>query len=329
MSLRTRDLLDAVSWIAQDQSGLITAAQLAEIGVIRSTLSRRIRSGGQWRRVLPGVYQVTEGALSLDQRDQAGLLFAGKGGVLTGSPGLRRHGIRYLPEPPETANVHVAIPIQRHRKSAGFVTVERTQRPPAPLSIDGFPVASIARSLVDAGRRIVDRRSTRAFVLEAIQRELTNIEQIDRELRRAQRRGTALLRDTLDEARAGVRSAPEAELRAHMLRAKMPAALWNPSLLLPNGAFLAQPDGLIEESMTVLEVQSEEYHSTGRQWRETLQRASIYSAHGLLVVHIVPADMRRNPAMTLRLIGETHREGLNRPRPHVFVEDTRGTGLPR
>ena len=155
MSLRTRDLLDAVDWIAQDQSGLITAAQLAEIGVIRSTLSRRIRSGGQWRRVLPGVYQVTEGALSLDQRDRAGLLFAGKGAVLTGSAGLRRHGIRYLPEPPETANVHVAIPIQRHRKSAGFVTVERTQRPPTPLSIDGFPVASFARSRDN--RRKIDR----------------------------------------------------------------------------------------------------------------------------------------------------------------------------
>ena len=324
MSLRTRELLDAVAWVASDQDGLITAAQLDEIGVPRSSLSRRIRTGGMWRRVLPGVYQVADGPLGLGQRDQAGLLFAGRDGVLTGSTGLRRRGIRYLPTDAASAPVHVAVPVQRHRKSAGFVIVERTKRPPRPSLVDGLPVASLARCIVDAGRRVTDRRSTRAFLLEGVQRGLVTIDEIDDELRRAQRRGTALLRDTLHEARAGVRSAPEAELRGYMLGQGMPATLWNPVIRMPNGLFVAQPDGLIEESLTVIEVQSEQYHSEGANWDATLKRASTYSALGLLVVHVIPADMRRNPGLTLRLILQTHQEGLRRPRPDLLVEDTRG-----
>jgi predicted transcriptional regulator of viral defense system len=246
MSLRTRELLDAVAWVASEQNGLITAAQLDEIGIPRSTLSRRIRTGGMWRRVLPGVYSVVDGPLGLDQRDRAALLFAGSGAVLTGASGLRLRQIQYLPADAATAPVHVAIPIARHRKSAGFVTVERTTRPPAPTFINDVPVASLARCLVDAGRRVTDRRTTRAFILEAIQRGMVTAEAVDDELRHAQRRGTALLRDTVAEARAGVRSAPEAELRQHMLSQGMPRTLWNPTLRLPGGEFVAQPDGLIE-----------------------------------------------------------------------------------
>lgn len=324
MSLRTADLLDAVDWVARDQRGLVTAAQLDEIGIPRSTLSRRIRTGGQWRRVLPGVYNVADGPLSIDQRDMAGLLFAGPDAVLTGASGLRLGGIEYLPHDPQEELVHALIPITRHRKSSGFVIVERSKRTPPADPSSGLPCAPLARCIVDAARRVTHRRTTRAFTLEAVQRGLVTVDEIAEELRLAQRRGTALLRECLAEARAGVRSAPEAELRHHMARAGLPAALWNPILRRPNGAFVAQPDGLIQESMTVLEVQSQQYHGQGQRFVSTLDRASKYGSLGLLVVHIVPAEFRRNPLATLRLITETHREGLSRPRPNLVVEDARG-----
>lgn len=324
MSLRTSDLLDAVNWVARDQAGLISAAQLDAIGIPRSTLSRRIRTGGQWRRVLPGVYQVTAGPLTLDQREHAGLLFAGRDAVITGATGLRLRQIENLPEAPQIAPVHLSIPVERHRKSAGFAIVERTKRPPVPSTVRGLPVAPLARCIVDAGRRLTSRQSTRAFTLEAIQRGLVDVNAIERELRQAQRRGTALLRECLDEARAGVRSAPEAELRVHMLRGGAPPTLWNPTLCWPDGQFLAQPDGLIVESMTVLEVQSAQHHSRGQKWTGTLNRATAYSAAGLLVVHVIPAEMRRNPSLTLRMIELTHEEGLRRPRPNLLIEESRG-----
>ncbi|MCZ3385389.1 MAG: type IV toxin-antitoxin system AbiEi family antitoxin domain-containing protein [Actinomycetia bacterium] len=325
MSLRTRDMLDAVHWVANDQDGLITAAQLEEIGIPRSTLSRRIRTGGSWRRVLPGTYLVSDDPLAVEQRERAALLFAGAGAVLSGATGLRRWGVQYLPAEPASAPVHVVIPASRHRKSAGFVVVERTQRPPTPVIVDHAPVASVARSVADAARRVTDRRCTRAMVLEVIQRELATIDEVERELRRAQRRGTALLHDTLKEARAGVRSAPEAELRQHALTSGLPLTWWNPTLWTPTDDFAAMPDAVVVESMTVLEMQSRQYHDgSDLQFAATLQRASWYEQHGFTLVQIVPGVMRRNPRATLNTIVEAHRIALTRSRPRFILKDTRG-----
>jgi hypothetical protein len=324
MSLRTQDLLDAVHWVANDQDGLISAAQLDELGVPRSTLSRRIRTGGQWRRVLPGTYLVADGPMTVVHRERAGLLFAGQDAVLTGASGLRRWGVENLPVAPESASVHTLIPATRHRKSAGFAIVERTGRMPQAHVIGGAPTASLGRCLVDAARRIIDRRSTRAMVLEAVQREMVTIDAIEQELRHAQRRGTALIGETLEEARAGVRSAPEAELRHHALAGGLPLIWWNPTLWTPGGEFVAMPDGVVVESLAVIEVQSRKYHDTDDTFGATLGRSAHLSRRKLLVTHVVPGTMRRNPGATLRAIAETHREALTRLRPDLVLLDSRG-----
>ena len=319
MHLRARDLLDAVEWAANDQMGLVTAAQLEQIGVLSSTLARRARTGGAWRRVLPGTYLIGEGSMSVEQREMAALLFTGTHALLTGVPGMRRWGLKYLPHDPGDAYVHTLIPMTRHRKSAGSVVVERTKRLPTPTTIYALPVAPLERCIVDAGRRSTDRRSTRAFLLEAVQREMATVDAIAYELSKAQRRGTALLRECVEEARSGVRSAPEAELRQLMLRAGFGRTLWNPVLRLPDRTFVAQPDGLIEESMTVIEVQPRQYHGDGDRFVATLNRATNYGGLGLLVVHVVPSEMRRDPNATLRQIWKTHRQGLERPAPELIV----------
>ena len=324
MSLRTQDLLEAVRWVANDQDGLISAAQLDELGIPRSTLSRRIRTGGQWRRVLPGTYLVADGPVTIVHRERAALLFAGEGAVLSGASGLRRWGVENLPAAPESAAVHTVIPATRHRKSAGFAIVERTQRMPKGHTIQGAPVAPVGRCLVDAARRITDRRSTRAMVLEAIQREMVTIDAVERELRHAQRRGTALIRETLEEARAGVRSVPEAELRHHALVGGLPLIWWNPTLWTPGGDFVAMPDGVVVESLAVIEVQSRKHHDGDDTFGATLERSARLGRHGLLVTHVVPGTMRRNPGATLRAIAETHREALTRPRPALVLRDSRG-----
>jgi hypothetical protein len=319
MSLRTRDLLDAVEWVAADQDGLITAAQLSEIGIQRSTLGRYVRTGGRWQRVLPGLYHVGMGALSLEQRELAGLLFAGPGAQLTGVPALRRWGLEYLPSDPLTTPVHTLIPNERHRKSAGFVIVERTRRLPTAVDLDGLPCAPLTRAIVDAGRRLTNRNLTRALLLESVQRRMVEIPDIAAELGRAQRRGTALLGDALVEACAGVRSVPEAEFRDLIGRTDLPTPLWNPELFLPNGTFFAQPDGLIKESMTVIEVESERHHSQGDDWMRTLERATRFASVGLVAVHVVPSKMRRDPSQVIREIRGSHAYALTRPRPNLLI----------
>jgi hypothetical protein len=320
MHVRRRDLIDAVDWVASSQMGLITAAQLAEIGIANSTLSDRIRTGGPWRRVLPGIYLIPNDPISVEQRDMAALLFAGCSSVLTGTSALRRHGVNYLPGDPTGRPVHVLIPAERHRKSSGFVIVERTMRPPQSSTPSGLPTAGVARAVIDAGRRLTDRRLTRAIVLDAVNRNLTDVESLQHELRRAQRRGTALLRDALGDAAAGVRSAPEAEFRDLARQLPIPEPLWNPIVLRSDGTFLAMPDALIEESMVAIELDSKEFHSEGEAWSSTLTRGSEMTASGLIVLHVVPNHMRRNPRLVTDQVMRSHAQGLARPCPDLIVK---------
>jgi hypothetical protein len=84
------------------------------------------------------------------------------------------------------------------------------------------------------------------------------------------------------------------------------------------------PDGVVVESLAVIEVQSRKYHDGDDSFGVTLERSALLARHGLLVTHVVPGTMRRNPGVTLRAIAETHREALIRPRPNLVLVDSRG-----
>ena len=124
----------------------------------------------------------------------------------------------------------------------------------------------------------------------------------------------------IKDAREGVRSAPEAEVRDFILRAPIPEPVWNPRLYLPDDSFLAEPDGLIVESMVAIEVDSREHHSVGNDWDDTIDRHTELTSAGLLVVHIVPTRFRTNPRVYVERIIRTHEQGLRRTLPDIRVE---------
>ena len=314
-----RRVLDAARWVADGQMGLITAGQLREIGFNHQAVNRRIRTGGPWRRVLPGTYFLCNGAMSVDQREVAALLFAGPHSALTGCSALRRYGAQYLPGKAADRPVHVLIPQERHRKSAGFVVVERTKTPPLTRTVDGVLCTPPARAAVDAARRLTQRGDTRALLLDVVQQGLADVHELDAEKRLGQRRGTALITETIAEAMEGVLSAPEAELRELFATSTLPQPLWNPRVYLPSGQFLAQPDGLIAESMTALEVDSRDHHSAGDGWARTLDRDAEMTAAGLLVVHVVPRLMHQQPSVCMRRIRQVHEQGLRRELPVLRI----------
>jgi hypothetical protein len=88
------------------QHGVISRAQTAACGMTAGTLRHRIRPGGPWQTLLPGVYLAITGSPGRAQLDMAALLQAGSGSVLSGLAALSRHGARVplikrarLPEP--------------------------------------------------------------------------------------------------------------------------------------------------------------------------------------------------------------------------------------
>ena len=321
-------LLDAVDWVAGDQRGLITAAQLDEIGIPRSTPAASDTYG---RSVATGaprhVPRHAGPSLSTDQKDTAALLFAGPDAMLTGASGLRRHRVRYAPpgRRPSTRSFHT----RQHRKSSGFAIVERTRVPAGASDRRGFPTAPIARC--SDRRRATCHRCVERHVRSPSRRCNARLASI-----RVARGSTATVHSAAGR-RCCARSSPRRTSRSPIStrsRASpggadhvgLPSRLWNPGVLLPSGEFVAQPDGLIEESMVGHRgADSQEHHSEGDGCEGTLERGTDMSDEGLLVVHIVPRrfarEPRANPSRNLR--DTSSRDSRGRIRPFGVVTPCR------
>ena len=299
------------------QYSVVSRGQLLAAGVDDGTTYRKVRAG-QWQRLLPGIFLLTAGPPGTEQRRVAAALFAGEQAQLTGLSVLHWYGFRSAPA---TDRVHVLIPHDVHRRSTGFVVVQRA------LSLDArarhggvYWVTSPARAVVDACRALTQLRDVRAIVAEAIQANHTTARAIDAELRRAARSRTGLTRRALGEVLAGVRSAPEAELRDLTRQSKiLPPILWNPTLTTLDGRRLPTPDGWIDDVGLALQVGSAEYHSRDTGWANTLDRHNAVLAdsapasyaelakHDVQVLHITPTEIRTVPRRVLATIEQAYR----------------------
>ncbi|MDG4783148.1 type IV toxin-antitoxin system AbiEi family antitoxin domain-containing protein [Micromonospora sp. WMMD961] len=307
-----RDLPPELATTTERQQQIATRAQLLAAGYNDMYLYRQARRG-RWQRVLPATYALVTGVLTDEQRRISAALYAGPQAQLTGLAALTWYGFRQLPR---TADVHLVVPHEVRRRSVGYALVRRALALDArPRSSALYPVCSPARAVVDAARDLRELRPVRAIVAESIQRGFTDLGTLDEEIRRARRSRTALIRMAYAEVLAGTRSAPEAELRECLAgSAILPEVRWNPRLGTSDGAALPTPDGYLTDSAVALEVDSQEYHFSPGDWARTLERHNELSRHGVLVLHVTPAQLRQHPERIRRTVEDAH-------------ESRRGVGL--
>ncbi|HVQ86944.1 MAG TPA: hypothetical protein VMT88_02075 [Actinomycetes bacterium] len=321
MPRRSRIDRSVIDDLARAQEGIVTYAQLCEIGLPTSTIDRWTRTGGPWQRVLPGTYLVHRGQPTLDERINAGLLYAGADAMVTGALGTHLHGLRNLPQPPAELPVHLLIPERRQRKSSGFVLIERTNRLPIPRLLNGVPTAPLPRAVFDATRRHVSRSVTRGLVLEGSQRGLMTVDEFRRELAQGQRQWTAVSRQVLGDAAAGTQAVPEAQLRDLILNSSLPEPLWNPQLFTEDGIFIAQPDAYFEDLGIALEVDSRQNHYLQEEhFEHTWDRHVDMSTYGAIVLHLIPIRIARNPLWVVRAIESVRRAHAGRTPPRLIVK---------
>ena len=310
----------AINDLASAQGGIVAFSQLVSLGMSNSTIGRWTRTGGVWQRLLPGTYLVHRGTPTADERLHAAQLYAGPHGQLTGVAALHLHGLRNVPVPLEKVQLHLLVPASQQTQSTGFVTLERTRYLPEAVCIRGLQVAPLPRAVFDAGRRTPDRQATRAFTLEAVQRRLLTIDDLRREISRGQRQWTAILRDVLAEAKSGVLSVPEAELRKLLQDAHFPEPLWNPRLETYAGEFIAEPDAYFKEFGLALEVDSRRFHfEDGDAYRKTWRRHERYTRHGIVALRLMPTDIHRNPDSIVTAVRDTLAAQRGRSLPEITV----------
>ncbi len=89
MAPQRRPGQDELLRILDRQLEVITRQQALAVGLTRHALGHRLRPGGPWRNLLPGVYMAATGTPTTLQQEMAALLYAGSGSVITGPAALR------------------------------------------------------------------------------------------------------------------------------------------------------------------------------------------------------------------------------------------------
>lgn len=301
--------------LLRKQHAVIARHQTLACGMTDQGLRLRARPGGAWQRLLPGVYMTLPGSPNPDQRDMAALLYAGASSVITANAALQRHGIRA----PRAPQVDVLVPASRQPQSTGFVRVLRTTRMPEQVCVSGlirFTMA--ARAVADAARGLTELREVRAVVADSVQRGWCRVAELAEELRRGPSAGAALLRQVLAEVADGIRSTAEADLRDLVKRAGLPMPMFN-ARLYAGKALIAVADAWWPDAAVAAEVDSREWHLSPEDWERTLRRHARLTAHGILVLHFTPKQIRAEPAQVAAAIRAALDAGRSGGQPRVRV----------
>jgi hypothetical protein len=219
----------------------------------------------------------------------------------------------------------VLVPGGQHVGSQSFLVVERTERPWRQSIVDGFPIALPARCLIDAARREQRIDTVRGMIADALQRDVCDVPSLATELRHQRLRGTAVPRFVLDEVCAGVRSAAEAWARRLVRRTSLPEPEWNVEIRSATGRRLAVVDAWWEEVGLAWEIDSKEFHLAPSDYERTMTRHSALAAAGVLVVHTLPSQLKKDPAVVVRDLVAAHGWASRSPRPSVTAKLWRPT----
>ena len=297
--------------LTERQHNVVSRQQVLSGGVSRHAIAHRIRPGGPWHPMLPGVYQTVTGTPTQVQRETAAVLYAGPRSIITGGAALRHHR---LPAP-QSEVIDLLVPVGTQRQSVSFVRLHRTSRLPAMAYGPQHRAYAVpARAAADAALWLTDLREARAVIAGAVQSRSCWAGEIAAELDAGPTRDSALLRKVLAEVSEGIRSAPEAELRDLIKKARIPLPMFNPRLYLANGTFLGCPDAWWPEAGLAIEIDSRRWHMNPEDWEHTMDRHARLGEHAIVTLHFTPHKLRAEQALVITKLRNAYKAGTARPR---------------
>lgn len=269
-------------------------AELVAAGIPLSSVTYRIRPHGTWQRLLPGVVLMHSGTPTWREMLLGALAYAGEGAVLTGQAALQLYGLRTA----RTRVAQVLVPHHQRRQNYSYVIAERTRRFPGTdetALVNGLPVASLARAVVDACRRMTNLDDVRNLVSDAVQNHHLRLADLRREMRRAARQRTALTRRVLAEMEAGVRFAAEARARELIAREGLPQPLFNVDVVTRDGQLIVRPDGYFPTLACGYEIDSRRWHMSPDDYEATTRRRGYAARFGVILLSVTPARIFDDP----------------------------------
>jgi very-short-patch-repair endonuclease len=256
--------------LAQQQHGVVTTRQLAELGLGRHGIAHRARTG--WlRRLHRGVYLVGPIEPPLT-RIMAATLACGPGALLGHYPAAVLWDL--LPGPAQSSHVTV---VGRNARGPAGVTVHRTAylHPEDATRHHGIPVTSPARTLLDLATQTAHRDLARA-VEEALVLKLVTPHSLDAQFARyPNHRGIAVMRRATPRSPRLTRSEAERRL-LELIRA---AGLPEPETNVRVAGY--EVDFFWRDHALVVEVDGYAFHASRAAFERDRRRDATLRAHGI------------------------------------------------
>jgi hypothetical protein len=291
--------------------------ELHALGISTHTIHERCREGGPWQRLEPNLVLLTDEPPNRKQRIHAALKAAGEKAVLTGVDALRLHGMSGAKL---KSSIHILVPARRQPGLVDGVYFERTHQLPDPVHLAGFPVAPLARATVDTCRRANQPDHVEDVLAESIYKGKLTPATLRDELDRSSGRGIALPRKKLAEIDDNVRSVAQGWAKRLVKQARLPIPEWRVPITSQNDTHIATTDAWWDEVGLAWEVDSYAFDLSPADATAALARAARLTAHGVLVVHTTPTELRDNPSAVADLLRNAYERAADRPRPEVRAQ---------
>ncbi|WP_199441289.1 hypothetical protein [Umezawaea beigongshangensis] len=308
---------EASELAAHGRQGVIALSTLRRLGVPEHVVEERCRSGGPWRWLLPRVVLLSRAEPSTRQRVEAALLHGGHESVVTGFEAARLQG---MGRAPDLGVVHLLVPPDVEVADAGFVVVERTKFLPSVVIRSGMRLAPPVRAVLDGLRRITEASAVRPLLVEAVRRKLGTLEDLNREVENAARRGQPLPPHVVLQVRTELLTVAEADTTAIWRRAGLPAAQRRVAVYDRAGKFLGMPDAWCGEVALAWELDSYEAHHGAAEHAELLRRNTRYATAGVVVVQTLPSRLRDDPDAVIAELRAAYEQARARPHPLAAVD---------
>jgi very-short-patch-repair endonuclease/predicted transcriptional regulator of viral defense system len=278
--------------LAERQHGVVARSQLLTLGVGRSAIEKLLRR----RSLIPlhrGVYAVGHRQLRQEGRWLAAVLAAGPGAVLSHRDAAALYRLR---KPPEDRRISVSTPAHPRAIEGVWVKARRALTDEDRAEVDGVPVTSPARTLVDLAPMLTAAQ-LQSTLGEADRRGLLDVQAVERALRRSKSRhgqGHARLRAVLDAHRRAGATLLRSELEERLLDLVLEASLPRPQLNAPVGRY--EVDALWPTARVVVEMDGWANHSDRRAAAQDRDKTNRLQAAGYLVLRFMHGDLLARPA---------------------------------
>lgn len=288
-----------VAATARKQYGLITARQAGEIGLGKEHIHYRVKQG-RWERVAPSVYRIAGCPETWHQRLLAATMV--HDGVASHRSALRLHGILgYRTDVVEVSSRprgNIRIPNVTAHETVCFSPVDHTM-------VDGIPVTTVERTLIDAGA-VHSPRFVEDALDECIRRNLTSADAVARRVQATAgqgRNGIGVMRAILD-TRHALQNTTESVLESRFLRALRDHGVALPvtqHVIRLGHHVVARVDFAYPERRVAIEVDGLRYHASRAALEADATRQNEISAAGFRVFRFSKGDLAEPSRIAMRI----------------------------